>query len=126
MANSMMTTADLHPETGQYAGAGAISLADRSMGFQPAFLDQETGRVYRSRFRNGSPAAFHLLDGLPETLVLRRTASGRALAVKGTLVAGFLRNGRFYTRDAASHLLASRGAAGKDTATSTLPITALA
>ena len=106
MAISMVTTTDLSRENCLYAGTAGLSDANRSEGFKPAFLDRDTGRIYRSRFRDGSPAAFHLLDGLPKTLVVRRSTSGRALAVKGTLVAGFLRRGRFYTRDAACRLLA--------------------
>jgi hypothetical protein len=48
----------------------------------------------------------HLLEGLPDTLLLARAPSGRVTAVKDSVVAGFVRDGRFYTRDEAAQIVA--------------------
>ena len=44
----------------------------------------------------------HLLDGLPEEWVVQRDTTGRVSAIKDTVIAGFLRNGLFYTREQAA------------------------
>ena len=49
-----------------------------------------------------TPPRFHVLDGLPNEVVVSRAESGRVTAVKGSLVSGFVRFGRFYTRDEAA------------------------
>jgi len=77
-----------------FRGTGGVSEENRCMGFSPAFLDSPTGQVYRCRFPDGSPAPCHLLHGIPE-----------ALLVKSSLVSGFIRDGRFYTREQAAHIL---------------------
>jgi hypothetical protein len=71
-----------------------------------AFCDRETGRTELSRFACGSPAPCHLIDGLPEDWVVARDAAGNAVAIKGSVVAGFVRDGRFYTREEAARALA--------------------
>ena len=85
----------------------ASSENNREEGFVPAFLDTATGHVYRSCFANGTPAPIHLLDGLPGDLVIARDADRRAIAFKPTLVAGFLRADRFYTREQAAHCVST-------------------
>ena len=76
-------------------------------GFGAAFRDAETGSIYGSCYADGRPAAVHLLDGLPESLVLARAVDGRVTVVKKTVVAGFVRNGRFYTREEAVQSVAT-------------------
>lgn len=51
----------------------------------------------------------HLLDGLPDDVVVDRAASGRVLAAKATLISGFERNGFFYTRSAAARAVEQWG-----------------
>jgi hypothetical protein len=85
-----------------YRGTGGRSEENRDWGFRPAFLDFATQRIYPSRLPNGMPARIHVLDGLPDEVVTERSASGRVLATKASLVAGFERNGFFYTRRAAA------------------------
>ena len=58
--------------------------------FRPAFLDYSTCTIHMSRFADGRLAPVHIRDTLPEELL-----------AKGTLIAGFERNGFFYTRAAA-------------------------
>ena len=55
-----------------------------------------------SRFVNGTTAPLHILEGLPEAWVVARDASGQVTAVKDSVIAGFLRQGKFYTREQAA------------------------
>jgi hypothetical protein len=100
--NQPMSEVRLQHENREYRGSGGVSEENRSQGFKPAFLDTETDRIYASRFADGRPAPFHLLDGLPEELVLARHPGGRVAAVKASIISGFVRFGRFYTRDEAA------------------------
>jgi hypothetical protein len=97
-----MTELSLERENVRHRGTGGVSAKNRSLGFAPAFIDRETRAIYLSRFADGRPAPCHLLDGLPHALVLSRRACGRVAAVKPSLVSGFVRDGRFYTREEAA------------------------
>ena len=81
-------------ENYQYIDTGGISENNRSQGFVPAFLDSNTGNIYRSRFANGLPAPIHMLSGLPHT-------------IKNSVVSGFLLEKTFYTREEAAATLKS-------------------
>lgn len=85
-----------------FKGTGGVSQENRSRGFVPAFSDTTTGTIYLSRFADGHLAPMHLLEGLPAEVVAGRTSSGRVKAVKKTVVAGFVRNDQFYTREQAA------------------------
>jgi hypothetical protein len=93
----LMNVQVLKQENVAFAGTAGRSQHNSGLGFHPAFLDMGTCAIYVSRFADGRPAPFHLLDGLPDEVVLKRSTSGRVVAAKGTLVAGF-----FYTRAAAA------------------------
>ncbi len=95
----------LQLETAAHRGTGGVSTENRELGFQPAFQDTATGSIYRSTFADGRPAPFHILDGLPESLVLARDRHGRISRVVGSIVAGFLREGAFHTRTQAAALV---------------------
>lgn len=84
-----------------YMGTGGISRENRQAGFDPAYRDRRSGTVYRSCYADGSPAPVHVLDGLPDALVVRRTDDGHVMAVAEQLEVGFVREGRFYTRQEA-------------------------
>jgi hypothetical protein len=99
----------LRAENRRYRASGGVSAGNRRSGFRPAFLDRATGRVYLSKFRDGSPAPVHLLDGLPRELVMQWTDGGRVAAVQDSVVAGFVRDGRFLTRDEVAAELARPG-----------------
>jgi hypothetical protein len=88
-----MSIARLKLQNLLHRGTGGRSEENRDLGFRPAFLDFATQRIYPSCFRNGLPAAIHVLDGVPKDV-----------AMKPTLIAGFVRNGYFYTRRAAAKL----------------------
>ena len=101
MTNAL-SHAVLERENNRYLGSGARSQENHSHGFRPAFMDAETGVVYVSCFSDGRPAPFHLLDGLPDEVVLTRNPSGRVESVKPSVVSGFVLERRFFTRDEAA------------------------
>jgi len=102
----ILTEQELQLETQTFASAGGISANSRSSGFRPAFLDTFTQAVYLSRFADGRPAPFHLLDGLPNDVVVTHTASGKVATVKPGVISGFVLDGEFYTRDEAAQRVA--------------------
>lgn len=104
---SSLLSSNLARENREFRGTGGRSQENRAFDFRPAFMDSETGAIYASRFGDGSEAPFHLLDGLPDAVVVRRHASGRVAAVKNSLVSGFLRNGMFYRREEAAAFVAA-------------------
>ena len=102
----LMNAEILRRENIVHTGTGGRSEENSGLGFRPAFFDFATQTIYPSRFADGRLAPFHLLDGLPEEVVIDRTASGRVVAAKATLISGFVRNGFFYTRAAAARAAA--------------------
>ena len=101
----LMTHERINEENHRYHNTGGISEQNRSSGFAPAFRDDESGRAELSRFENGLPAPIHLLEGAPEAWVVERDLAGTVLALKPSIIAGFLRDGRFYTREEAATAL---------------------
>lgn len=97
-----MNEETLRLENAAHLGSGGRSEENSGLGFEPAFYDFATQKVYRSCFADGRPAPFHVLDGLPEEVVVDRIASGRVTSVKATIICGFVRNGFFFTRTAAA------------------------
>lgn len=98
----LMTLNSLKQQNQRFKGTGGLSQENRSSGFLPAFSDTSTGTIYLSRFADGRLAPMHLLDGLPAEVVVDRSASGRVKAVKKTVVAGFVRDDQFFTREQAA------------------------
>ena len=101
-----MTEHVLREENQAFAGTGGISANAKAAKLLHAFQDIETGRTEIARMANGSPAALHLIIGLPDEWVVARNRCGHISAIKNTIVAGFLRNDVFYTRAQAAALLA--------------------
>lgn len=99
---TVLSQTTLENENHRFFGTGARSQENQTLGFRPAFMDAETGIVYRSCFSDGQPAPFHLLDGLPDEVVLTRNPFGRVATVKNSVVSGFLLDQRFYTREEAA------------------------
>lgn len=100
-----MNPATLHQENITHEGSGGVSAGNRSFGFRPAFRNTETGSVYPSRFADGRPAPIHMLDGLPDEVVVKRSSAGKVTAVRSSVQSGFLLDGRFYDRDDAAAYL---------------------
>lgn len=103
---SLMSAEVLKQENQVHHGTGGRSAENRDLGFRPAFLDFETQVIYPSRFADGRPAPVHVLDGLPENVIIDRTPGGRVVAAKASIISGFVRNGYFYTRSAAAKAVA--------------------
>jgi hypothetical protein len=103
--NRPMTELTLKRENAAYRGSGGVSDGNRERGFRPAFLDRESGTVWLSRFVDGRPAPIHTLESLPDALVKARDPRGRIIGAKASVVSGFVRHGRFYSRDEAAAAL---------------------
>ena len=102
----LLSEAVLRAQNGAFRGTGGVSAKNRCCSFVPAFLDTDTGAVYQARYADGRPAPMHLLDGLPEEVIVMRTVAGRVAAVKSSIIVGFLRDDRFYTREQAAAAVA--------------------
>lgn len=89
-----------------HAGTAGVSANNRSAGFIPGFLDTRSGVAVPSRFANGLPAPMHVLEGLPDEWIAERNTEGLATRACQGIVAGFLRFGRFYSRDEAARAMA--------------------
>ncbi len=92
----------LKDQNRQYRGTGGVSQENRSSGFSPVFQDTKTRIIYLSRFANGRVAPMHILDGLPDVLITKRTTSGHVSETLKSVVAGFVCDGCFYTREQAA------------------------
>ena len=102
----ILTEEELQGENLAFAGTGGISANNRDKGFHPAFLDTDTHAVYLARFLDGRLAPFHILDGLPDEVVVARGEYGRVEAVRPGVVSGFVCEGAFYTREEAAQRVA--------------------
>ncbi len=101
-----LTRETLRTQNQRYSHTAGVSRHNHRRGYLPGFLDQETGSMYPSCKADGSLAPIHMMDGLPESLITARSASGRAAAVKRTVIAGFIKEGHFYTREQVASALA--------------------
>ena len=97
-----LTPQCLQQETVEFRGTGGISTENSGCGFCAAFIDTATDKTVVSCFADGRPAPVHVLDGLPNDWISERDASGTVVAVIDTVVPGFLKDGRFYTREQAA------------------------
>ncbi len=77
------------------AGAGGL-IASIAFGFLPAFRDIETGETHLSVNEDGTVSPIHLMDCVPEYWVSESDDLGRAISLKESIIAGFVRHGRFY------------------------------
>lgn len=93
-----LTQDDLAHQNQAYAGTGGTSQGNHEQGFSPAYMDATTGKIVASKFTDGRPAPIHLLCGLPEEWMLEQINNGHALQLKNSIVVGFVRGDKFYTR----------------------------
>jgi hypothetical protein len=103
-----MSSAVLEMENQRFKGTGSTNQENGCYGFIPAFLDSVPGTAYLYRFADGRMAPIHLLAGLPDELVSQRSTTGGITAVKNSVMAGFVRCGRFYTREQAARAVTDR------------------
>ncbi|HYN78057.1 MAG TPA: hypothetical protein VES73_09730 [Lamprocystis sp. (in: g-proteobacteria)] len=96
-----LTQLSLRDENVLFARTRGLSENNAHLGFVPGYRDSATGQQVLSCFADGSPAPVHLLDGLPEAWVAERDSAGHVTRTCPDLVSGFIRDGRFYTREEA-------------------------
>ena len=99
------TAMKLLQENRAFAGTGGVSDNNRCHCFQAAFQDTATGRVELARFEDGNPAPMHIFSGLPREWISQRDERGKPIALLETIVAGFVRDTVFYTREQAAALI---------------------
>jgi hypothetical protein len=109
MGRALSSTA-LQRQNQRFQGTGGRSQENCGLGFRPAFMDADTRTVYPSCFADGRPAPFHLIDGLPRELVVVRHSPGRVAALKASVISGFVRENRFYSRDEAARCVSAQAA----------------
>jgi hypothetical protein len=85
-----------------FAGSGGVSQNNSAAGFVPGYFNTRSGVAVRSCFSDGAPAPIHLLDGLPDSWILTRGNQGKVLEARPEVIAGFIRDGIFYTREEAA------------------------
>ena len=96
-----MATAITHVDFWEHEAIGLCTV-DNSVhsplfGFLPAFRDALSGETHLSTNADGSLSLIHQLERLPEEWVLRRDEQDRVVELKHSIVAGFVRDGRFFT-----------------------------
>ncbi|MFM8356199.1 MAG: hypothetical protein ACKOBM_15015 [Gammaproteobacteria bacterium] len=85
-----------------FAGTAGVSEHARKARFMPAFKDLATGRVEIACFTPGQPAPMHVLSCLPDEWAAERNADGDITVLIPSVIAGFVRDERFYTREEAA------------------------
>lgn len=98
-ARGQLSNDELHSQNQEFIGTKGVSEENQEAGFRPAYRHAETGEAMISCFSDGTPAPVHVLEGLPATWVTARDSNGKVTRVSSAVVAGFLRNGIFYTRE---------------------------
>ncbi len=89
-------------ESRRYSGTcGESELACQNQ-FAPAFCNRADGRVELARLPNGNPAPMHLISALPQDWAARCDDKGHVLTLIDSIEAGFVKNGRFYSREEAA------------------------
>lgn len=96
--NQLAVTRESEP----YNGTCGESVVACQHKFLPAFCNREDGRIELARLPNGKPAPMHLIAKLPKVWAARCDGKGNVLELIDSIVAGFVKNGRFYTREEAA------------------------
>lgn len=104
--HGVLTELSLRDENVLFERTRGISANNRGLGFAPGYRNCATGEQVPSRFADGSRAPIHILEGLPEAWIAERGADGKPLRTCPGIVAGFLRDDRFYTREEAAQAVA--------------------
>ena len=99
-----MDSHTLQVENLNFVGTKGISKNSRSLGFSPAFLNKTTGRIELAKLGNGQPAAMHIISWLPREWAETLDDKGRVLSLNAGIIAGFVQQGVFYTRQEVAEL----------------------
>lgn len=105
-----LSNGELRAQNAAFHATGGVSCNNRAAGFLPGYCNLSTGEAVVSRFADGRPSPVHLLDGLPAAWVAEWDAAGHVRQALPSVVAGFIRDGSFYTREAAARCLAQDAA----------------
>lgn len=100
--NQPVTHASLRRQNQAFSGTNGVSQNNRCLRFVPAFRDEDTGQVELARFEDGRVAPAHLIVGLPRHWAVAFDGDGAILAIKPTIIAGFVRDDVFFTREEAA------------------------
>ena len=92
---------ELKSQNQQFANTNGISPNNVDQGFKPAFCEGATGRIELARYPDGRSAPMHLISGLPREWASEFDNEGGVLSLKPGIVAGFCKNGEFFTREQA-------------------------
>ena len=92
-----MSQSQLSEQQGAYEKLGSTVFGDAGFGFMPAFMDLDNEETHLAAFENGMPSVVHILDGLPDYWISERDEQGKAVSLRTGVIAGFMRNGSFYT-----------------------------
>jgi hypothetical protein len=98
----------LQEQNRTFEGTMGVSAQSSVLGFVPAFKNIRTGETRLSMTKDGSCSPVHILDGLPDEWVAKRDGNGHVVTVKDSVVAGFISNGCFYTREELAKTLRKR------------------
>ncbi len=85
-----------------FRGTTGVSENNRDTGFVPAFRQDDTGRIELARLKNGKVAPAHIISWLPTEWADSIGDDGTVEGLIPGIVAGFVRDGRFYTREEAA------------------------
>jgi hypothetical protein len=96
--DSAMTKDQLNQQNLTYQNTQGISSNCAMSGYTPAFQDTLTGEIHLSKFADGRLAPIHVIDGLPQEWIVQRDENQRAILARDTIIAGFVRDGVFFTR----------------------------
>lgn len=80
-----------------YHKFNGLVFSDISFGFMPAFKNLKDQIIHLSVDQNGELSVMHLFDGLPDSWIKEKDDQGIALTLKNEIIAGFMRNAKFYT-----------------------------
>lgn len=89
-----------HPQisTGRQRGSTGGSRHCAPAGFIPAFLNQSSGEIRLSVLADGRVAGVHMISCLPGHWLTHHGQGRPTRSLARGIVAGFARNGRFYSR----------------------------
>jgi len=97
-AGQYRTPTTLGAENRQFANTCGLSQHNATHNFLPAFRNEETGEVALAKFADGRQAPMHVIIGLPDSWAVARNGRGQIAAIASCVIAGFVRDGQFYTR----------------------------